>query len=49
MMINEVNGHSVADASDVNDILAEVEPGEIVSLRLESGNGLQRIVNIRAR
>ena len=44
-----VNGQSVDGATDVNDILAEVEAGEIVSFRLEAPNGLRRIVNIHAR
>jgi serine protease Do len=46
--ILEINGQAVSTTSDVNRILAGVDEGEVVSLRLGFMDGSNRIVNVRA-
>lgn len=43
----EINSETIASPDDVREALEQVEPGEVVTLRLESPDGSRRVVNIR--
>jgi hypothetical protein len=47
MRVIEINGNEVETVTDVQRVLADVDPGEIVSLRLEHPEVGSRVVNIR--
>jgi serine protease Do len=45
--ILEIDRQSIAEVADVDRALADVEAGDIVSLRLEAPNGVRRVLNVR--
>ena len=47
MKILEINRESVETADDVKDILEDVAPGDIVTLRVQRATGQPQIVNVR--
>ncbi|MEX2528967.1 MAG: Do family serine endopeptidase [Gemmatimonadota bacterium] len=43
----EINSQTITSPEDVRGALEQVDPGEVVTLRLESPDGARRVVNIR--
>jgi serine protease Do len=47
LRIDEINRQPVETVSDVERLLEDVEPGDVVSLRVSSPDGSSRVVNLR--